>query len=101
MRDALVSRALHRYAELMTTPPATKTSKTSTSKRRRRKQWLHDQPRKPIEVELTGFAAGGKALGHAADGRVVFVEYAIPGEHVIAEITKEDSSYIEATAVSI
>lgn len=75
--------------------------KTITAKRRRRKARVHDQPRKPIELQLTGFAAGGKALGHAPDGRVVFVEFAIPGERVIAEITKEESSYIEATTVSV
>lgn len=68
---------------------------------RRRKNRVHDQPRKPIELELTGFAAGGRAIGRAPDGRVVFVEYAIPGERVIAEITKEDASYIEATAVAV
>jgi len=82
----------------MTTLPA---SNAPAGKRRRRRQRIHDQPRKPIEVTLTGFAAGGKALGHAADGRVVFVEYAIPGERVVAEVTKEDSSYIEATAVRV
>src|SRR5262249_9508695 len=69
--------------------------------RRRRRQRVHDQPRKPIELELTGFASGGKALGHAPDGRVVFVEYGIPGERVVAEITKEDASYIEATTVGV
>ena len=75
--------------------------KPAAAKRRRRGRQVHDQPRKPIEVQLTGFAAGGKALGHAPDGRVVFVEYAIPGERVLAEITREDSSYIEATTVSV
>jgi 23S rRNA (uracil1939-C5)-methyltransferase len=75
--------------------------KRATTKRRRKRGFVHDQPRKPIEVAVTGFAAGGKALGHAEDGRVVFVEYAIPGERVIAEITKEDSSYIEATTVRV
>jgi 23S rRNA (uracil1939-C5)-methyltransferase len=71
------------------------------AKQRRRKQRVHDQPRKPIEVELTGVASGGKALGHAEDGRVVFVEYGIPGERVVAEITREDTSYIEATTVRV
>ncbi len=75
--------------------------KRATTKRRRRRGFVHDQPRKPIEVTVTGFASGGKAIGHAADGRVVFVEYAIPGERVIAEITKEDTSYIEATTVQV
>ena len=60
-----------------------------------------DQPRIPLELTLTGFAAGGKAIAHAPDGRVVFVEFGIPGERVIAEITKQDTSYIEATIVSV
>lgn len=60
-----------------------------------------NRPLQPIEVTLTGFASGGKAVGHAPDGRVVFVEYGVPGERVIAEITDERPSYIEATAVLV
>ena len=60
-----------------------------------------NRPLEPIEVTLTGFASGGKAVGHAPDGRVVFVEYAIPGERVIAEVTDDRPSYIEATAVLV
>ena len=32
-------------------------------------------------------------MGHAPDGRVVFVEYGIPGERVIAEITDAHRVY--------
>ena len=60
-----------------------------------------DRPRKPIEIELTGFAAGGKAMGRAPDGRVAFVEYAIPGERVLAEVVEETPSYLEATTVEV
>ncbi|MYB41760.1 MAG: class I SAM-dependent RNA methyltransferase [Chloroflexi bacterium] len=60
-----------------------------------------DRPRKPLEIELTGFAAGGKAVGRAPDGRVAFVDYAIPGERVLAEVTEEAPSYIEATTVEV
>lgn len=60
-----------------------------------------NRPLEPIELTLTGFASGGKAVGHAPDGRVVFVEYALPGERVIAEITDDRPSYIEATAVLV
>ena len=62
---------------------------------------MHNRPLKPIELELTGFAAGGRAIGHAPDGRVVFVDYGIPGERVLAEIREESSSYIEATTVRV
>ncbi len=60
-----------------------------------------NRPLEPIELTLTGFASGGKAVGHAPDGRVVFVEFGIPGERVIAEITDSHASYIEATAVLV
>ena len=61
----------------------------------------HNRPLEPIELTVTGFAAGGKAVGHAPDGRVVFVEFALPGERVIAEITDAHPSYMEATAVLV
>jgi len=70
------------------------------SKRRKDRRVL-DHPRTPLELTLEGFAAGGKALAHAPDGRIVFVERGIPGERVIAEITREDASYIEAATVAV
>ncbi|MDA1010228.1 MAG: class I SAM-dependent RNA methyltransferase, partial [Chloroflexi bacterium] len=69
--------------------------------RSRNARRTHNRPLIPIEVTLTGFASGGKAVGHAEDGRVVFVEYGLPGERVIAEITDDRPSYIEATAVLV
>ncbi|MGE3855594.1 MAG: class I SAM-dependent RNA methyltransferase [Dehalococcoidia bacterium] len=60
-----------------------------------------NRPLPPIELDLTGFAAGGRAVGHAPDGRVAFVEYGIPGERVVAEITDEHPGYLEATAVQV
>ena len=62
---------------------------------------MHDRPFKPVELELTGFAAGGRAVGRAPDGRVAFVDYGIPGESVLAEIRAESPSYIEATTVAV
>ena len=70
-------------------------------RRRRRRGRLVDRPRTPVELELTGFAAGGVAMGRAPDGRIAFVEFGIPGERVIAEITSEESSYIEARTVMV
>jgi 23S rRNA (uracil1939-C5)-methyltransferase len=55
----------------------------------------------PLTLELTGFAHGGYAIGRAPDGRVVFVSYGIPGERVVAEVTAEAPSYIEATTVAV
>ncbi|MEX2446384.1 MAG: TRAM domain-containing protein, partial [Dehalococcoidia bacterium] len=70
-------------------------------RKRSRKRAVADRPLIPIEVELTGFASGGKAVGHAPDGRVVFVEYGIPGERVVAEVTDAHTGYLEATAVQV
>jgi 23S rRNA (uracil1939-C5)-methyltransferase len=68
---------------------------------RRRRQRLADQPRVPVEVTLHGFAAGGRAVGRAPDGRVALVAQALPGERVLAEVTRDEPSYIEATAVVV
>ncbi len=69
--------------------------------RNRKDRRAHHRPLVPIELTLTGFASGGKAVGHAEDGRVVFVEFALPGERVVAEITADRADYIEATAVLV
>lgn len=69
--------------------------------RNRKDRKAHNRPLVPIEITLTGFASGGKAVGHHPDGRVVFVEFALPGERVIAEITTDRSDYLEATAVLV
>ncbi len=54
-----------------------------------------------MELELTGFAPGGKAVAHAPDGRVVFVEYGIPGERVVARVTEEHPTFLEASATEV
>jgi 23S rRNA (uracil1939-C5)-methyltransferase len=76
-------------------------SRRRAGTRRKRKGRVLDQPRVPVEIDLTGFAHGGYALGRAPDGRIAFVSYGIPGERVVAEITAEAPSYIEATAVRV
>lgn len=43
---------------------------------------------KTFEIELTGMAHGGSALG-SHEGRMVFIPYTIPGERVEARITGE------------
>ena len=81
--------------------PAPQVPEPIPRRRHRKDRHLHNRPLVPIELELTGFAAGGRAIGHAPDGRVVFVEYGIPGERVVAEITWDGPSFIEATAVLV
>jgi 23S rRNA (uracil1939-C5)-methyltransferase len=81
--------------------PTPLTPEPVPARRQRRERRRHDRPLEPIELTLDGFAHGGRAVGHADDGRVVFVEYALPGERVIAEITNDQPRFIEATAVLV
>ncbi|MDP6606146.1 MAG: class I SAM-dependent RNA methyltransferase [Dehalococcoidia bacterium] len=77
-------------------------AETRRSRRRKRRRRRHDPPdMPPIELELTGFAPGGKAVGHAPDGRVAFVEYGLPGEHVVAHVTEEHPSFLEARTTAV
>ena len=75
--------------------------KSASGRRKRRKRWVDSGPPEMLELELPGIAAGGKAMGRAPDGRVVFVAYAIPGERVVAEVTETCSQYLEARAVRV
>lgn len=54
-----------------------------------------------VEIELTGIAHGGIAVGRL-DGRVVFVSDAIPGETVVAEVTDDSkASFWRAATVEV
>jgi tRNA/tmRNA/rRNA uracil-C5-methylase (TrmA/RlmC/RlmD family) len=54
-----------------------------------------------VEVETTAMAVGGAAVGRGPDGRVVFVEGALPGETVRAEVYDERDRYRRARAVDV
>jgi len=54
-----------------------------------------------MELVTGAIAAGGGCVARAADGRVVFVRHALPGERVVAEVTSETSSFLRADAVEI
>lgn len=56
-----------------------------------------------LRVRPTRFAHGGHAVARDADGRVVFVRHALPGEDVRARITrgKEGDRFVFADAESI
>ena len=71
------------------------------SRRKFRKKTFSQLPLETVEVELTDIAAGGKAIGKASDGRVMFVSYAMPGERVVAEVTETSSQYLEARVVRV
>jgi 23S rRNA (uracil1939-C5)-methyltransferase len=48
-----------------------------------------------LELEITQIAFGGKGLARV-DGMAVFVDQAIPGDRVMARITKKKKSYAQA-----
>jgi tRNA/tmRNA/rRNA uracil-C5-methylase (TrmA/RlmC/RlmD family) len=54
-----------------------------------------------VIVDVERVAHGGVCVAHAADGRVVFVRHALPGEQVRVEVTEERSSYLRADAVEV
>lgn len=54
-----------------------------------------------LEIELTGLAYGGEALGRLPDGRVIFVPFALPGERVQARIREDKKRYARADLVEI
>jgi tRNA/tmRNA/rRNA uracil-C5-methylase (TrmA/RlmC/RlmD family) len=52
-------------------------------------------------LEVGDIAGGGGCVGHASDGRVVFVRHSLPGERVVAHVTSSTSSFIRADATEI
>ncbi len=53
-----------------------------------------------IELELTGIAQGGDAVGRY-DGRAVFVAGALPGEHIHARLHDRQHSFARGTTTEI
>lgn len=54
-----------------------------------------------FELELTGHAYGGEAFGRAADGRMVFVPYTLPGERIRAVPVDVHQRWTRARLVEI
>ncbi len=54
-----------------------------------------------LELAPTAMAAGGAALARDADGRVVFVEGALPGERVRARLTDTRKDFARAVALQV
>jgi 23S rRNA (uracil1939-C5)-methyltransferase len=50
---------------------------------------MTQEPLEAIEVQLTGWAYGGEALGRAEDGRMVFAPFCMPGERVSGELIED------------
>lgn len=78
----------------------------TASRRERREQgreWRLGLPpvSADIVLEPTAMAAGGAALARDSDGRVVFVEGALPGERVLAKIVQAKRDYARAVVVEV
>lgn len=52
------------------------------------------------KLEITGAGAKGKSIAKAPDGKVIFINNAVPGDVVDIQTTKKKRSFYEGTAVS-
>ena len=55
----------------------------------------------PRELSIDRAADGGAGVGRDSDGRVVFVEGALPGERVVVQVTKEHKRHARARLVEV
>ena len=58
-------------------------------------------PAPEIEMTVTGFAYGGRAVGRGPDGKVCFVRGAVPGETVRVRLTAEKKNYSEGVLSAV
>src|SRR5689334_7070429 len=59
------------------------------------------EPDGPLLVDTTRAETGGGAVGHLADGRVVFIDGALPGERVAVELTEERERFARGRVVDV
>ncbi|WP_035336297.1 23S rRNA (uracil(1939)-C(5))-methyltransferase RlmD [Dokdonia sp. PRO95] len=52
-------------------------------------------------ISVTDAGAKGKAIGHAPDGKVIFINNAVPGDVVNVQTTKKRKAYYEGTAIEV
>jgi 23S rRNA (uracil1939-C5)-methyltransferase len=55
----------------------------------------------PLDLVATAMAAGGAAIARDAGGRIVFVEGALPGERVRAEVVTSKKDFARAVALDV
>lgn len=68
---------------------------------RRRKVSAEPVPTELIEIEVGPIAHGGHCVARMADGRVVFVRHALPGERVLVRVTETGPKFWRADAVEV
>jgi 23S rRNA (uracil1939-C5)-methyltransferase len=59
------------------------------------------EPRESLELVPTTVVAGGDALARDAEGRVVFVRGALPGERVVAAVTERRRDFARAVTTEV
>jgi 23S rRNA (uracil1939-C5)-methyltransferase len=59
------------------------------------------RPSEELELRVTSLAHGGRGVARRADGYVVFVAGALPGDRVRAAVTKSKRNYAEARLVEL
>jgi 23S rRNA (uracil1939-C5)-methyltransferase len=62
---------------------------------------LPDEVGLELELDVTDVVAGGDGLAREANGRVVFVRGALPGERVVARLTDERRDFARAEVVRV
>lgn len=67
--------------------------------RRRRNRKPLDKT--PTEINIESMAHDGRGVGRGEDGKVVFVDYALPGEKVIYEAVENRKSFLFGTTLEI
>ena len=68
------------------------------ARRRRNRKPLDKTPQK---IQIESMAHDGRGVGRGEDGKVVFVDYALPGETVMYEPIENRKSFLFGTAVEI
>ncbi|MBO6209483.1 MAG: class I SAM-dependent RNA methyltransferase [Schwartzia sp.] len=53
------------------------------------------------DLTIESVAAEGKAIAHAPDGMVVFVEFAVPGDVVDVRVTRKKKAFLEGRIIKI
>lgn len=58
-------------------------------------------PAEPITLSIDGLSHEGRGVARTEDGRVVFVRNALPGEKVLAKVTRVKRQLWEASAIEV
>ena len=68
------------------------------ARRRRNRKPLDKTPK---EIQINSMAHDGRGVGRGEDGKVVFVDYALPGERVVYEAVENRKSFLFGTTLEI